>query len=490
MSLQAREGDEVRIGHGPPCTIDELPAPPAYNRANLMRLVGPGVILLSLSIGSGEWLMGPASAVSYGAAIMWVATIGIVTQVFFNLQCTRYTLYTGEPIMIGFTRLWPGPKLWTPMWVLLAFLCLGPGWAVAAATAGGALILGRMPEAADRPTVQLIGGLLFASVILILMFGGKIQAMLEKVNKVLVAFIFASLILLGFMVASPAVWWEVFSGFFKFGWLPPGEIDWFLLAGLAGFAAAGGIFNMAVSNYFRDKGYAMGERVGYIPSLIGGRVVRVSPVGKVFRITADNVEHFRTWWKYVIADQVWVWGAGCFIGMFLCVLVAYAVVPVGTKVGGWAVAAMQAEGVARLIGPLGWYWVLFIGFWVLWGTQLSVSDTFVRQVTDLVWYASPRVRDRWAREDIRKLYYSILLLFTIWAFYMFNKGVPLFLVVLVANMANVVFFVGGLQLLFMNRLLPKEIRGGLLHQLGVVGLVAFYGIWMTLGLGRGLFKLW
>jgi hypothetical protein len=43
---------------------------------------------------------------------------------------------------------------------------------------------------------------------------------------------------------------------------------------------------------------------------------------------------------------------------------------------------------------------------------------------------------------------------------MFNKSAPLFLVALVANFANVAFFVGGIQLLFIDRLLPREIGCG------------------------------
>lgn len=488
MSPEGKETARVRVGYGPAWGVDELPAPMPYNRANILKLIGPGVILLSLSIGSGEWLMGPAAVVKYGTAILWITTVGIVTQVLFNLECSRYTLYCGEPIMIGFTRLWPGPKFWTPAWIIISFLCLGPGWAVASATALAAMILNRMPGKADQPVVQVAGAILFLAVIVILMFGGKIEALLERINKYIVAFIFASLIILCIGFVPGKAWADIFTGFFRFGWLPAGKVDWFLLAGLAGYAGAGGIFNMAQSNWFRDKGYAMGATVGYIPSAIGGRQVRVSPVGKVFAPTRENFDKFRTWWRYAVFDQTWVWGLGCWIGMFLCTLLAYGMIPTGTSLSGWATAAHQAEGVAKVLGPFGWYWLLFIGFWVLWGTQLTVSDTFVRQVTDLLWYASPTVR-KWTKEDIRKLYYGVLIAFTIWAFYMFNKGVPLFLVALVANFANVAFFVGGIQLLFMDRLLPREVRGHALYKLGVLVLVLFYGAFMVVGLGTQLFGL-
>ena len=53
------------------------------------------------AIGGGEWLMGPAVTARYGGAIMWLATLSILGQVVYNLEISRYTLYTGEPIFTG-----------------------------------------------------------------------------------------------------------------------------------------------------------------------------------------------------------------------------------------------------------------------------------------------------------------------------------------------------------------------------------------------------
>ena len=97
-----------------------MPEPPSYSLRNLLKLLGPGVILLSSSIGGGEWLVGPATAVQYGVQFMWIATVGIVLQVCFNLEALRYTLYTGEPIYGGFLRLGPGRRFWAVFYCLVA----------------------------------------------------------------------------------------------------------------------------------------------------------------------------------------------------------------------------------------------------------------------------------------------------------------------------------------------------------------------------------
>ena len=64
-------------------------------------LIGPGIVLAGTSIGSGEWLFGPAVTAQYGAALLWLALISILLQGFCNLTMMRYTVYSGEPIIVG-----------------------------------------------------------------------------------------------------------------------------------------------------------------------------------------------------------------------------------------------------------------------------------------------------------------------------------------------------------------------------------------------------
>lgn len=482
--------EKVPAGYGPPWERgEEMPATLPFNWSNAWKVIGPGFILLSLSIGSGEWLMGPASVLKYGTFVLWIVSIGIITQAAFNLVMTKYTLYTGEPIMVGLTRLAPGPSLWVPIWALISVVSIGPGWAAGSATAMAAMFMGRMPGNADKAVVLGSGVVLFLTTVFILMFGGKVEAWLEKVNKWIVYFIFGSLFILVILFAPFDKWIEVAGGFFKFGQLPKGKVDWFLLAGLAGYAGAGGILNMGVTNWYRDKGYGMGAVVGYIPSLVGGKEIRVAKSGRVPPYNQTTLERFKDWWRYVVLDQIGVWTVGAFVGMFLTVLLSYSMVPAGTNMDGWAAAAHQAEGVGKVMGSLGWYWVLMVGFWVLYGTQLSNSDSFVRQMSDLLWVASPWVREKLSKEDIRRLYYGLLILFTIWSIYLAFQGTPMFLVAFMANAANLAFTVGGLQLLFLEKFYPKELKTPLWAKALIVLLVLFYGVFTFIGFGTKFFGL-
>src|SRR5918993_787905 len=97
-----RDGRPIEAGQLPPWNVAEMPAPLPFSPKNGLRIAGAGAIILGVSIGSGEWLIGPAATAQYSAALLWVATASILLQWIFNEEACRYTLYTGEPITVGF----------------------------------------------------------------------------------------------------------------------------------------------------------------------------------------------------------------------------------------------------------------------------------------------------------------------------------------------------------------------------------------------------
>src|SRR2546425_11626598 len=119
MSSVAAEKVVVDPGCLPAWNIDEMPEPRPFHARNLVKLVGPGLVLAGGSIGTGEWVMGPQAAAKYHGALMWAVLLSILGQVILNTEVMRYTLCTGEPIMTGFLRSKPGPKFWLPFYILL-----------------------------------------------------------------------------------------------------------------------------------------------------------------------------------------------------------------------------------------------------------------------------------------------------------------------------------------------------------------------------------
>lgn len=477
--LPGRHSDNtVPAGRGEPWQIGDLPAPPARSLGNFLRLAGPGAIILSLSIGSGEWLLGPKTAVEYGSSLLWICTIAVVLQTVFNIECIRYALYCGESVLVGFTRLTPGPRFWRAVWLILLFLSVGPGWAICSATALAALILRRLPQtdhSGDKTTVMICGLATMLIVILLLSVGRSVQRSIERFSWVGCAIIFAGLLFLVIRFVPLATWADTAAGFVQFGQLPSG-VNRVLLAAFAAYSAAGGIFNTATSNWSRDKGYGMGRVVGFIPGLIGGERVPFGATGTVFRVDDASLPRWKAWLWYVRSYQWILFGLGALIGMYFCVLLAVGLIPQGTKLEQWSIAAYQGEAVGRVMGPIGWVLVLGTGAWVLFTTQVNCSDACVRQSTELLWQTSPLLR-AWCRGDIRTLYYAILAALVLWTGVLFVLGTPLTLVLLTANVAGVVFVVAGIQVLFVNcRLLPRALRPGILTRCLIAALVVFYGV--------------
>jgi hypothetical protein len=96
----------------PPLEVADLPTPEEVfgvrqlGTSEIIRLVlGPSLIALGISIGSGEWILGPLNVGSLGfQGIGWIITISAVLQTFYNIECARYVIATGEVPIVGFGR--------------------------------------------------------------------------------------------------------------------------------------------------------------------------------------------------------------------------------------------------------------------------------------------------------------------------------------------------------------------------------------------------
>ena len=170
--------------------------------------------------------------------------------------------------------------------------------------------------------------------------------------------------------------------------------------------------------------------------------------------------------------------------MFLCVLMAYAFIPHGTDITGLGAGAYQAQYLADRIGRTFWVITLLNGFWILWGTQLSIVDGFTRLVTDHLWSGSERMR-RIRGGDVRYVYYPILIIFAVWGCIAMNLAQPMFLLLIGANIAGLTFVITGVHILVVNRkFLPKEVRAPLWREI-IIGLSCiFFGFFVTMNVCR------
>jgi hypothetical protein len=473
----------------------ELPVPPNPRGFGWIAAVGPGVIILGASIGSGEFLVGPAAFVKYGLTMFWIVGIAVYLQTVFNLELMRYTLATGEPAFTGFMRTRPHATFWAWFYAAFYFLQMGwPGWAGTAAGAIFFLSARRLADpAVDANTVYLLGVLLFMLCGLILLFGKRIERTLEKLNWIMIVCILGGLGTLAVMFVPFSTWLGAIAGFVgfdttsrSFHFIPSGA-DFFLLGAFAGFSGGGGVANITLSNWARDKGYGMGGTVGYIPAAVGGKKVSLAHTGATFKPDAESMTRWKNWWRIVYVDQWGVYFTGAMLGMLLPALLYVTFVPAGSDIRGLGIAAALADAVAQQKGAIFGGVIALLGVWILFKAQLDILEGMTRAITDILWTGSSRIR-AWRGGDVRIVYYSVLGIIIVWGSIALRLSAPIRLLQYSANIAGVVFIIAALHLLYVNtHLLPVELRPPLSRRIALVALALFYGFFVVLWLKSMIF---
>lgn len=466
-----------------------MPVPPNPKGLGWIPVVGPGVILLGLSIGSGEFLLGPAMIIKHGPTVLWIAACAIVLQTLFNLEVMRYTMATGEPVFSGFMRTKPSATGWA--WFYAALYFLQNGWPAWAANAAGAVFFlgaGRLATGADANTVYLIGLATYAVCFGLLLFGRRIERTLEILNWVLVGGVLIGFTALALLFVPGSIWARTLAGFIGYdtvagGFHPfPADIDLTLLGAFAAFTGAGGMANLTLSNWARDKGYGMSGNAGYIASATGERV-NLAHGGFSFEPTTEAMSRWRGWWRIVRVDQWGVFFVGAALGMALPAMLYLAFVPAGTAISGLGAAATLAESSGRAVAPVLGMIVAVMAVWILFKTQLDQMEGLTRAITDILWTGSRRLRS-WRGGDVRAVYYGVLIVGVSWGAIALKLAQPFFLLQLAANMAGVVFVIASIHLLYINcTLLPPALRPPLSRRIALVVFAAFYGTFVTLWLG-------
>jgi len=582
--------------------LGELKDAPVISARNLLAMIGPGLVMGAAAIGGGEWLAGPAVTAKYGGALLWFATVSIIFQVIYNIEISRYTLYTGEPIFTGKFRLPPHPMFWLVAYLLLDWGSIAPYLATNAAVPLEAIILQRLPDheniASDWWMHKWLCTGLFLVLLIPLTVGGKVYDSLKAVMSFKLVAVMSFLLFLGIFFAKPSSWIDIASGLFKVGNVPvlkgedlngngtldPGEdfdgdghldvlekrrppdvdkdgdgkpeawsdynddgkvderdkfqdvdgdgtydgnnvenvfvelaqrgrfpvVDLSLvamIAGLAAIAGNGGLTNTPISNFTRDQGWGMGDKVGAIPSLVGGHGIALSHVGCVFEVNEKSLPRWKRWVRHITRDQVVVWMGACLIGVSLPSILSVEFLKRGTDASEWNLAALTANGVQAHVtnppegvlahqpalhnaiageawGRFFWGATLFCGFLVLVTSQATTMDGFVRRWVDVMWTASPQLR-RLPADYIKYVYFCLLIVHAILGLaIVWTTEKPGFIFKLSTTGYNFAFAISAWHTLFVNTiLLPKELRPGMAQRVGLVLAGVFF---LTLGIVSAL----
>jgi hypothetical protein len=465
----------------PPLGVTDLPEPEEVFRVRrigprelVMYVLGPSLIALGISIGSGEWLLGPQAVGQFGfVGIGWVILVSAVLQTFYNVECSRYVMATGEVPVVGWGRVPPGVMLWVPLSVfVIIFAFIAGGWAASAGQGVYALVHGKVaPTGAEEPRLWAIA--LLVLVFLITAFARRISRTLELANWIMVGAILVGLVLVDLFVVPFELWWDGIRGFFTPA-APPAGITATQLGGLAGFTALASGLNWYVMGHYRDKGYGMGYRTGFISGLRGERRELLA-TGVTFPDDAANAARWRRWYRLLLTDMWAIFFVGAMLGMLLpTILMAHAVEKTGTKPTTATVPTFVATALEPDYGRAMFYLMLLIGVLILFSTQLGIFEAMVRVTTDALHGTSPRLR-RLVEGDPRRFYYPFMIVLLVIISVILHLALPVNLVQWSANMSNLGALIYPFLLMYLNSKLPRPARPRPWHYVLLVANILFFG---------------
>jgi hypothetical protein len=293
----------------------------------------------------------------------------------------------------------------------------------------------------------------------------------------MVGAILLSLIAIDLFVVPFSLWWEGIRGFFTPA-APPAGITATQLGGLAGFTALASGLNWYVMGHYRDKGYGMGYRAGFLSGLRGERG-KLLDSGVTFPVDEANTSRWRRWYRLLLLDMWGVFFIGAMLGMLLpTILMAHAVDVSGTRPTTASVPTFVANVLDQEYGRGLFYIALLVGVLILFSTQLGIFEAMVRVTTDAAHATSPRLR-RLVEGDPRKFYYPFMLVLLIIIAVILHQALPVNLVQWSANMSNLGALIYPFLLIYINSKLPKPARPRPWHYV-LLGLnVVFFGFFFV-----------
>ncbi len=438
--------------------FDNLEERPLAKPPSWKKSFGVGVVVMGLAIGTGELIMWPHLVVKYGLGVLWGAFLGILFQYFINKEVARLLVYSGESFFVTTIRLFPYFGL---LWISLAlFLYIWPGWAGAIGTALAELFGWGSHIFWARVSLVLV---------LLLTFSGKIAyQILEKSLKIIVPVFFGLLVIISFLNLSTELVWKGIKGVISFGYLPK-NIDLGMFLGAVVFAGAGGLLNLAVSLWYRDKGFGMASYMPKIENPITGKPGTLPSKGYKFSLSPQNLRSWKKWMTLVQIDQGIIFLGLGFLTLFLLALNSFAVLsPLGKVPEGLQVAVVQAEIFGQRWGKIGYNLFLAMSALMLFSVMWALIDAVVRIVSDNIYMLSRTQPFSSFLLPLRKLslswlYYFTVLIFVLFAFLLLPLKTPLLFLRFASILGGAVMgFYVPLILLINNLSLPSSLRPSLL----------------------------
>lgn len=457
---------EVPAGNLPPLSYKDMPEP-----LPLRKVLGPGVILAGIGLGTGEYILWPYITTQVGLTFLWAVFVGVTLQYFLNMEVERYTLATGETAISGFVRFW---KPWGILMILFAVIPNAfPAWASSGAQTLSFLL------GTGEGSVSAITILLLFAIGISLTISPVVYQTVEKAEFLKVGVVVLFLIVAVLAAISPSAWGSL-SRVVTDPTLP-GDLDAALVLGALAFAGAGGCNNLVQSNWIRDKGFGMGAYVPRIVSPVTGEDQASPATGAMIRQDEENLRRWKGWWRVANQEQLVSFWLLCVASIIVFSVLAYSTVGAGNIADEPNLEFIRAEGEAlsAIVGP--WFGTLF---WIVGAISLAlvaigVVDYVSRLVADVLKTVYLEESTRWTES---RIYTAVVWLIVVSGALIVLLAIdqPTTLIIVASSLNGAIMFIYSILLIQLNRkALPGaiQVRGYRLVALAVS--VLFFGYFTT-----------
>jgi hypothetical protein len=260
------------------------------------------------------------------------------------------------------------------------------------------------------------------------------------------------------------------------------------------FAGAGGVNNLAQSNWIRDKGFGMGAYIPRIVSPITGEDVAAPTTGVMMRTDGANMARFAVWWKRANVEQLVSFWFICIFSITTFSMLAHSTISGQQFASQATLAFIKSEGevLQQVVAP--WFGKFFwvFGALSLILVALGTVDYIARIVADILRTVYLQGHAYWTES---RIYF-----FAVWGgvasgsiILLSGMQQPLVLLMTAACLNGLVMIVYGVLLIQLNlRGLPAPLRIGGLRLVMMVLATAFYaffGGWLVIAQVRTFFGM-
>ena len=438
---------------------------PKMEVASLVRMFGPGMILMMTGVGTSHLVTAPTAGGRFGYALLWCIPVAYISKYYGFEMAFRFTHATGKSLIEAYATAWKKWPLWYVLITTLLQSAIGQAGRLIAASAVLYYLVFSL-FGLDIPIAAY--GLLLGSIAVAVILKGSYQA-LESATKILAGILFVSTVVVYLVRPAPL---SAFSHFFQIE-IP--KDSWLIITAFLGLLPTGVDVSLQASEWGKAKKVGMGrirgrlEQAGFASAFDPFAPDKKHLLVRTTELPAHVREYCARWYKIGLWDFRFGHVVSFVLACVFLLLAAMWLYP--SPVEGRAVMGEIAEIFTAGVGP--WMMVVFLAgaFAATFSTAFNYFDGWPRIVGACCrnLFRSTAALEGTAREDLGPEHrtkwsseyniYRATMLFSLVAAVVIIAGVPrpVFLVLVASALAffiaPVIFF---LNVYYCLTVIPKQ----------------------------------